>query len=47
MALTLAELLALFGRTVEECRWIGLADSQEYMALVNYLVQRSNRPTLC
>jgi hypothetical protein len=39
--LTVNEFLALFGRTVHESRWVGSADSQEYLTLVTYLVERS------
>jgi hypothetical protein len=40
--LTLSELFALFGRTTDETRWVGSADSEEYLAVVTYLVQRSS-----
>jgi hypothetical protein len=40
--LTLSELFALFGRSTDETRWVGSADSEEYLAVVTYLVQRSN-----
>jgi hypothetical protein len=40
--LTLTELFSLFGRTADETRWVGSADSEEYLAVVTYLVQRSN-----
>ena len=40
--LTLSELFALFGRTNEDTRWVASADSQEYLAVVLYLVQRNN-----
>ncbi len=40
--LTLTELFSLFGRTTEETRWVGSADSEEYLAVVTYLVQRSS-----
>ena len=39
--LTVDEFLALFGRRPEVGRWIGSADSQEYLTLVTYLVERS------
>ena len=39
--LTVDEFFALFGRTPEVGRWIGSADSQEYLTLVTYLVERS------
>ena len=40
--LTQNEFLALFGRTGDESRWVGSADSEEYLTLVTYLVERSN-----
>jgi hypothetical protein len=40
--LTLSELFALFGRTSDDTRWVGSADSEEYLAVVTYLVQRSS-----
>ena len=40
--LTLSELFALFGRTTDDTRWVGSADSEEYLAVVTYLVQRSS-----
>ena len=39
--LTVDEFLALFGRVPEVGRWIGSADSQEFLTLVTYLVERS------
>ena len=39
--LTLSELFALFGRTNEDTRWVGSADSEEDLVVVTYLVQRS------
>ena len=41
--LTLTELFSLLGRTADDTRWVGSADSEEYLAVVTYLVQRSNR----
>lgn len=41
--LTVNELLALFGRTPEQTRWLGFADSEEYLAVVTYVVERSYR----
>ena len=41
--LTVNELFALFGRTPDETRWVGFADSEEYLALVTYVVERSYR----
>lgn len=39
--LTLSELFALFGRSNDDTHWVGSADSEEYLAVVSYLVQRS------
>jgi hypothetical protein len=39
--LTMDEVLALFGRSPEVGRWVASADSQEYLTLVAYLVERS------
>ena len=39
--LTVDEFLALFSRAPVVDRWIGSADSQEYLTLVTYLVERS------
>jgi hypothetical protein len=41
--LTLNDLFALFGCSPEDTRWVGSADSAEYLTVVTYLVQRSNR----
>ena len=41
--LTLNEFFALFGRAAEQARWLGSADSEEYLSLVAYLVERVNR----
>lgn len=38
--LTVSEFLGLFGRKRNESRWMGSADSEEYLALVTYLVER-------
>jgi hypothetical protein len=40
--LTVDELCALFGRTTEDARWIGSADSEEFLAVVTYRVERTN-----
>jgi hypothetical protein len=40
--LTVNELFALFGRSSEDARWVGSADSEEFLAVVTYLVERSN-----
>ena len=39
--LTIAEFLGLFGRPPDDSRWMASADSEEYLALVTYLVARS------
>jgi hypothetical protein len=41
--LTLNEYFRLFGRVAGDTRYIGAADSQEYLAVVTYLVQRSSK----
>jgi hypothetical protein len=41
--LTVSELLAMFGRTPDETRWVGFADSAEYLSVVTYVVERSQR----
>jgi hypothetical protein len=41
--LSLKELLALFGRTPEQTRLLSFADSEEYLAVVTYVVGRSYR----
>lgn len=41
--LTVNELFALFGRTPDATRWVGFADSEEYLAVVTYVVERSYR----
>ena len=40
--LTLTEVFSLFGRQPEDTRWVASADSQEYLAVVLYLVQRDD-----
>ena len=40
--LSVNEFFALFGRTEEQVRWLGSAESEEYLALVTYLVSRAN-----
>jgi len=40
-SLTVNEFLALFGHTPHVSRWMGSADSDEYLTLVTYLVERS------
>ena len=40
--LTNEEFLGLFGRTPEQTRWAGSADSEEYLTLVAYLVERNH-----
>jgi hypothetical protein len=37
--LTDGEFLAIFGHTPMAARWVASADSEEYLALVTYLVQ--------
>ena len=39
--LTMSDVFSLFGRQAEDTRWVGSADSEEYLAVVTYLVQRS------
>ena len=41
--LSVNELLALFGRTPDQTRWVGFADSEEYLAVVTYVVEHSYR----
>ena len=41
--LALNDLFALFGRGPDDARWVGSADSAEYLTVVTYLVQRSHR----
>jgi hypothetical protein len=42
--LSVNELLALFGRAPEQTRLLSFADSEEYLAVVTYVVERSYRP---
>jgi hypothetical protein len=41
--LSLKDLLALFGRAPEQTRLLSFADSEEYLAVVTYAVERSRR----
>ena len=41
--LSVNELLAMFGRTPDETRWVGFADSAEYLSVVTYVVERNQR----
>lgn len=41
--LSINELLALFGRTPDQNRLLSFADSEEYLAVVTYVVERSYR----
>jgi hypothetical protein len=41
--LTVNELLAMFGRTPDETRWVSFADSAEYLSVVTYVVERNQR----
>jgi hypothetical protein len=41
--LTVNELFAIFGRTPDETRWVGFADAAEYLSVVTYVVERSQR----
>jgi hypothetical protein len=36
------EFRAVFGRPPEVGRWVASADSEEYLTLVTYLVERQN-----
>jgi hypothetical protein len=40
--LTMSDVFSLFGRHAEDTRWVASADSQEYLAVVLYLVQRNS-----
>ena len=40
--LTMSDVFTLFGRHAEDTRCVASADSQEYLAVVLYLVQRNN-----
>lgn len=39
--LSVNDLLALFGRAPEQIRLLSFADSEEYLAVVTYVVERS------
>lgn len=39
--LSVNDLLAMFGRTPDENRWVGFADSAEYLSVVTYVVERN------
>ena len=39
--LTVDEFLALFGRTADFAKCVACVDSQEYLSLITYLVERS------
>jgi hypothetical protein len=39
--LTVNEFLGLFGCNGNESQWMGSVDSQEYLTLVTYLVERN------
>jgi hypothetical protein len=39
--LTTTEFMEMFGRTFEDARWVGSADSSEYLAVVTYIVERN------
>jgi hypothetical protein len=41
--LTVNELLAIFGRTPDANRWVGFADSAEYLSVVTYVAERNQR----
>jgi hypothetical protein len=41
--LSVSELLAMFGRTPDETRWVGFADSAEYLSVVTYVAERNQR----
>lgn len=41
--LSVNDLLALFGRAPEQKQLLGFADSEEYLAVVTYMVERSYR----
>ena len=41
--LSVNELLAMFGRTPDENRWVGFADTAEYLSVVTYIVERNQR----
>ena len=41
--MTFAEYFVFMGRSIADVRRKGMADNDEYMALVNYLVRRRDR----
>ena len=41
--LSVNELLAMFGGTPDETRWVGFADSAEYLSVVTYVAERNQR----
>ena len=41
--LTVVELLSLFHHQGEDSRWISLADSNEYLGIVLYVMERNSR----
>jgi hypothetical protein len=43
--LTLLELFSLFRRGMEDSLYISLADSEEYLAVVLYIVDRNQKET--
>ncbi len=43
--MTYGEVLALFGRTLEEGRSVGWTDSTEYLNILSYLASRNGRRT--
>jgi hypothetical protein len=40
--LTVDEFLGMFGRPATLGRWVVAADSEEYLTLITYLVERQN-----
>lgn len=42
--LTVDEFLAIFSRPPSVGRWVAAADSEEYLTLVTFLVERQNHP---
>ena len=41
--LTIEEFLALFRRTPDLSNWVASADSEEYLTLITFLVERPRR----
>jgi len=41
--LTIEEFLALFRRTPDTSNWVASADSEEYLKLIAFLVERPRR----